>query len=328
MTSRTANGQVVILLATYDGAAFLAEQLASIAAQDHGDQGRGDQGRGDQDRGGWSLVWRDDGSTDDSVAIMQHFAAAHPAGRVTRLAAPEGHVGSAAGFLALLRHAAPRLGPHDIVAFADQDDVWLPAKLGRAVRALAAVPNTAAIYSARQILVDARLNRLAESAQLAGVPAFPASLTQNLATGCTVALNRAAALLVANSTAPPGCQHDWWAYLLITAAGGRFIADDEPVVLYRQHGGNAVGAPRSFARRALAVLRRGPGVFMGQMRENIATLDAQRHLLTPQARHELDEIKAALGGGKLRRLRTLRLKELRRQTWAEQMLFRLWFLIG
>jgi glycosyltransferase involved in cell wall biosynthesis len=305
---------VVILLATFDGAAFLREQLASFVAQEHRD---------------WRLVWRDDGSRDETVAILQEFAAAQGAGRVERLAAPEGRVGSAASFLALLRHAAATMGPGDLAAFADQDDVWLPFKLARAVGALGAIdPARPAIYSARQVLVDARRKRLGVSASPIVPPGFPAALTQNLATGCTVALNRAAARLVAGSTAPAGCQHDWWAYLLVTAAGGVFLADREPVVLYRQHGGNAVGAPRSFARRGWAAVRRGPGVFMAMMRLNVAALDAQRHLLTPEAREQLDLVKAALAGGKLRRARALLLPGLRRQTLAEQMLFRLWFMVG
>lgn len=305
---------IVILLATYEGAAFLRAQLDSFEAQEHRD---------------WRLVWRDDGSSDGTVAILQEFAAAQPAGRVERLAAPEGRVGSAASFLALLRHAVGTMGPGELVAFADQDDVWLPFKLARAAGALGAVdPGRPAIYAARQVLVDAGLNRLGVSAAPVVPPGFPAALTQNLATGCTVALNRAAARLVAASTAPAGCQHDWWAYLLVTAAGGVFLADREPVVLYRQHGGNAVGAPRSFARRGWAAVRRGPGVFMTMMRQNVAALDAQRHLLTPESCEQLDRIRAALAGGMLGRLRGLRLPGLRRQTWAEQVLFRLWFMLG
>ena len=314
MASRAEAARIVILLATYDGAAFLAEQLASLEAQDHAE---------------WRLVWRDDGSSDDSVAILQEFAAQQAQGRVERLALPAEHVGSAAGFLALLRHAAPSLGPRDVVAFADQDDVWLPFKLSRAVRALGAVAGDGpAIYSARQVLVDARLNPLAVSARLNAPPRFPASLTQNVATGCTMAMNAAAARLVAGSQAPTACQHDWWAYLLVTAAGGIFLADEEPVVLYRQHARNAVGAPRTFLRRGWAALRRGPRVFMGLLRQNVAALDAQRHLLTPEARAQLDLIEQALRGGPLRRLRALRHAGLQRQGRAEQMLFRLWFMFG
>lgn len=314
MASRAEEARVVILLATYDGAAFLTEQLASLVAQDHAE---------------WRLVWRDDGSSDDSVAILQEFAAQQAQGRVERLALPAEHVGSAAGFLALLRHAAPSLGPRDVVAFADQDDVWLPFKLSRAVRALGAVAaDGPAIYSARQVLVDARLTPLAVSARLNAPPRFPASLTQNVATGCTMAMNAAAARLVAGSQAPTACQHDWWSYLLVTAAGGTFLADEEPVVLYRQHTRNAVGAPRTFLRRGWAALRRGPRLFMSLLRQNMAALDAQRHLLTPEARAQLDLIQQALRGGPLRRLRVLRHAGLRRQGRAEQMLFRLWFMFG
>jgi glycosyltransferase involved in cell wall biosynthesis len=314
MASRANRARVVILLATYEGAEFLRDQLASLAVQEHDD---------------WHLIWRDDGSGDATVAILQEFAETQAPGRVERLADPDGRVGSAASFLALLRHAAPTLAARDLVAFADQDDVWLPFKLARAVRALGEVPaERPTIYSARQILVDAKLKPLAVSPAVAAPPGFPASLTQNLATGCTVTMNGSAARLVAGSIAPPGCQHDWWTYLLVTAAGGTFLTDDEPVVLYRQHGRNAVGSPLTFARRAVAAIRRGPGVFMGLMRQNVATLDAQRHLLTPQARDQLDQIKAALHGGPLRRMRALRMPGLRRQTWAEQMLFRLWFMLG
>ncbi len=299
---------VVILLATYQGAAFLREQLASIAAQGHQD---------------WRLIWRDDGSGDDTVAILRDFAAAQPAGRVEQLDAPAGRVGSAASFLALLRHAVPMLGPDDIVAFADQDDVWLDFKLARAVAGLGA--GDPAIYSARQVLVDAKLQRIGVSDLLVPPTGFPAALIQNLAIGCTVALNRAAARLVAGSVAPAGCQHDWWAYLLVTAAGGRFVADAEPVMLYRQHRHNEVGVPRSFARRALAALRQGPGAFMRLMCANVAALDAQRALLVPPARAELDRIKAALAGGPWRRLRV---GGLQRQRLAEQVLFRVWYLLG
>lgn len=305
---------VVILLSTFNGAGFLRAQLDSFMAQDHA---------------GWRLLWRDDGSCDGTVAMMQGFAAGLEPGRVKRLEAPGGRLGAAASFMCLLKAAAARLDEHELLAFADQDDVWLPLKLARADAALAGCdPDVPAIYSARQVLVDAGLKRLALSTAFTPPPGFPASLTQNLATGCTVTMNRAAAALVAGSEAPSGCQHDWWCYMLITAAGGCFLIDDEPVVLYRQHGGNLVGAPCSQGRRAIAAIRRGPGAFMALLRQNVAALDAQRHLLSPHARGQIDQIKLALRGGKLRRLRALRLPDLRRQTWAEQMLFRLWFMIG
>ena len=120
----------------------------------------------------------------------------------------------------------------------------------------------AALYCARQFLVDRTLNRIGLSAPLAGPAGFPASLTQNIATGNTVVLNAAAVALIAPSEPPPKTWHDWWCYLVVTAAGGTVVRDDRGVILYRQHAENVVGAPLSPQRRALAALRRGPGAFM------------------------------------------------------------------
>jgi hypothetical protein len=178
------------------------------------------------------------------------------------------------------------------------------------------------------VLVDARLEPIGLSAALARWAGFPAALTQNIATGCTVMLNRSGAMLVTASVPSAGALHDWWCYLIVTAAGGQVVQDDHPVVLYRQHGRNLVGAPRSRHRRALAALRRGSGLFMSVLRQNVAALSSQPHLLTEQARGELAMISEALASKGWARLKALRLPGLTRRTWAETLLFRCWFLIG
>jgi hypothetical protein len=214
------------------------------------------------------------------------------------------------------------------VAFADQDDVWLPEKLARGLQALIAVPrDIPALYCARQVLVDATLRRIAESPTIRQRPAFPAALTQNIATGCTLMLNRAAAVLIAASKAPNGTLHDWWSYLVVAAAGGQLLFDPTPVVLYRQHAANMVGAPSSMLQRGVAALRRGPDSFMQVFRHNVAALAAQPELLSPPARAQITTIARALDGGVLRRCGMLRMRGLRRQTWPETMLFRLWFML-
>ncbi|GAC1337295.1 MAG: glycosyltransferase [Acetobacteraceae bacterium] len=271
----------------------------------------------------WVLYWRDDGSTDGTVPIMQAFAARLPTGRCVAVPTP-GHWGATESFMMLLRRAAPAGVP---VAFADQDDVWLPEKLTLALAALGteAVP---ALYCSRQKLVDAALAPLGESVPLRRLPCFPAALTPNVAPGCPVVLNAEAARLVAGSRPPGGSLHDWWSYLVVAASGGRVIADPTPTVLYRQHGGNLVGAPRSMWHRAGGALRRGPGVFMRVLREHVAALLAHPDLLSPEARRMLPVLDRGLAGGLLARLRALRLPGLYRQTWQETLLFRWWFLIG
>ncbi len=303
--------QVAILLSTRNGAAFLQAQLDSILAQSCGT---------------WTIYWRDDGSTDGTPGLMRAFAGTVGPERCVEIDSHPGRLGIAGSFLTLLRAA-----PSDrIVAFADQDDVWLPDKLLRGIAALAGVEtDRPALYCARQRLVDDRLRALGLSPHRGAPPAFPAGLTQNVATGCTVMLNPCAAALIAASRAPAGTLHDWWSYLVVSAADGVLIADPAPTVLYRQHRRNAVGAPHSAIRRGVMALRRGPDAFMGLFAQHVAALLANPQALSPQAEADLALLQQALRGGPLARLRAMRqVRSLVRQTLPETILFRLWFLIG
>ena len=301
---------VAILLSTRNGAPFLAEQLDSLLTQSHAE---------------WQIFWRDDDSADDTPALMRNFMRGAGAGRVIDLNDNAGHVGITASFLSLLRRA-PR---GRMVAFADQDDVWLPEKLARGVAALTGMPRGRPnLYCARQNLVRADLSLIRASASVKGTLTFPHSMTQNVATGCTVMLNPEAASLLAEAHEPDRTLHDWWSYLLVTAAGGAVLADDTPTVLYRQHASNAVGVPLSPGKRAWAALRRGPYAFMQIFRAHMEALCAQPELLTPEARDALRLISDGLHDGWSRRLRALAHPGLRRQNWAETQLFRLWFMLG
>ncbi len=301
---------VAILLSTHNGSAYLAEQLDSLLSQSHTD---------------WQVFWRDDGSEDDTASLMRGFADSAGQGRVVDLNDDVGHVGIKASFLGLLRRA-----PRDrVVAFADQDDVWLPDKLARGVAGLQSLPaGQAGLYCARQYLVSADLSPIRISAQVKGPLGFPKSMTQNVATGCTVMLNASATALLADAREPDRTLHDWWAYLLVTAAGGEVIFDDVPTVMYRQHSANAVGVPKSPRKRAWAALRRGPNTFMSTFRAHMDALQAHQDVLSPQARKDLALLASGLHDGWPKRLQALALPGFQRQSWAETQLFRLWFLLG
>lgn len=307
-----APARVHILLSTYNGAAWLGAQLDSIARQSCRD---------------WTLHWRDDGSTDGSVASMRAFAEGAGQGRCVEHAAPAGNVGVLASYMGLLREVTPGLRDIDCVAFSDQDDVWLPPKLDRAMVALAWQQGPV-VYCARYLAVDRDDRPLGESARLRRPTAFPAALTQNVATGCTIVLNRAAARAVAASAPPPATLHDWWSYLVVTAAGGRLARDEGIVMRYRQHGGNAVGVARTPVRRAVAAAGRGPSEFMARLRAHVAALRATPDLLSADAAAVLGRVDAALRGPRLSRLALWREPGLRRQTWWETAVLRLWALLG
>lgn len=304
---KSAGGQphLHILMASRNGAAHLAAQLASLAVQDHAD---------------WSLWVRDDGSTDASRDLLAEFAAGHP-GRVhLDLGRPPGGPGSgsAAGFLALLADPARPPGP---VAFADQDDVWLPHKTARALAALAAVPEgQPAVYASRTWLTDAALRGRRLSVAHRRGASFGNALVQNILPGNTIVLNAAATALMARAGPVAVPHHDWWTYLVMTAVGAQVIRDPEPGLLYRQHASNTMGAHKGAGAVLSRAVQLKNRVYSGWIDRHLAAL-AAADLPMPAAQRDLLAGFAALRRmpGGWARLRGLRKLGIARQTPAGDM---------
>ena len=271
---------VSILLAVRNGAAFLGAQLDSFATQQHTD---------------WQLLASDDGSTDESPRLLAEFAVRMQAsGRPVRCI--DGPcAGGPANFLWLLAQS-PDL---PWTALSDQDDVWMPDRLSRGIAALQALPGeTPALYCSATTVVDERLENPRPSRRVPRPPGFRNALLQNIASGNTILLNRAAARL-ARTAAPAvaGVEglpvHDWWLYQLISGAGGTVIYDATPTLYYRQHGRNQIGANRGLH----AGMSRFRILLGGRLQRwntaNIAALRAAPALLTPENR-ALSEAFAAL----------------------------------
>jgi len=311
MTQKRAESprQIAILLSLYNGEAYLDGQLASILSQTHPD---------------WILYWRDDASSDFSRKKMLKFSASAGEGRCVEITTCHERLGVAGSYAHLL-DAIPGT-PY--VAFADQDDIWEPQKLEWAVDALSRRPaEKPALYCARQYLTNADLVICQESANLHRKPDFPASLTQNIATGHTILLNAATHRLMRNNPPPPSVLHDWWAYLLTAASGGEIIFDSRCVSYYRQHAHNTVGATGSFIRRAWAACRRGPKVFMTIFHSNVTHLLNQPEKMSPSALRLLQDL-AVARTFPARLCTLLRYRSLRRQRLSESIVFRLWYLFS
>lgn len=262
--------EVTILLACRDGAPHLPVQLASIAAQRDVT---------------WAMVAGDDGSGDGTWALLETFSLDWP-GRVRLVPGPQ--AGIAAHFLHLLGLAGP--GP---VAFADQDDLWRPGKLAEALAALAGAAGPA-LFICRVALWDGgqRERPLPRAEAEAG---FGRALVQNIGPGHAMVLNAAAADLLRDCVAAGArpMWHDWWAYQMVLGAGGQVMAGGQVQVLYRQHGGNALGQPRGLVgalRRARRVL---DGSLRAEMDRQLAALDRGADWLTPAARDQLARLQAA-----------------------------------
>jgi len=226
--------RVAVLMSTYQGEAFVEAQVRSILDQLPAD--------------GWLSI-RDDGSTDNTLERVR--AIADPRIRISA----GKNLGFAGSFLQLMSEVPPDI---DAVFLADQDDVWLPGKLTRACEALRGAGDGPALYCSRLTLVDRDLVPFGDTPRWPRGPSFENALCENIVTGCTVALNRAALSLVLRTGDTRSIYfHDWWIYLVVSAFG-RVIVDDTPTVLYRQHGHNVIGRGLGLDRyrAAIAFIRR------------------------------------------------------------------------
>ncbi len=214
---------IEILLSTYNGEKFLAEQLDSLLGQTVKDI---------------RIRIRDDGSTDRTLDIAHMYKSKFP-GVVNVGSGP--NIGYTRSFLTLLKSAPDA----EYYAFCDQDDVWRPDKLERAVRGLAAISDQPALYASSFERVDAQLNHIDVSKPPLEV-SFRAALVESLAYGCTMVMNRRARdLIVVEGSTQVAITHDWWCYLVVTALG-RVVFDPIPSLKYRQHSQNLLGAPPGF----------------------------------------------------------------------------------
>src|SRR5579875_865233 len=247
MMSTGSGLSVSVALATHNGERFLAEQLSSLAAQT---------------RPPAELVVYDDCSTDGTVALIERFARTAPF--EVRLLEGQRQLGHAEAFL---RAAAACRG--DLVAFCDQDDVWLAHKLARCVSEFEREPQlTLVVHSAA--LIDSVGQRLpgafpafrrrrvlspARAPVVPTTPGFAAVITRD----CIEAWDAVADPPVTRFG--PACwSHDTWTAFVACALGKIALLPDL-LVLYRQHESNVYGAPSAtLLDRGLRAARRADAV--------------------------------------------------------------------
>ncbi|WP_322042740.1 glycosyltransferase [Paraburkholderia sp. J67] len=218
--------RISIAMATYNGAKYILEQLQSLA---------------NQTLLPYELVVTDDGSTDDTLAIVERFAERAPF--TVHVSANPQRLNFAGNFL-----RAASLCTGDWIAFCDQDDVWREDKLERVARA-ASLPGTSMVVHRIQP-VDTELRpvsgRAAECRVRRGdgperLPPF--GYFAGLCTAFDAAL---LPLMLMRPRFPDAhdhayeAAHDKWVCSIADAVGAvRYIR--ESLILYRQHGANTCG---------------------------------------------------------------------------------------
>lgn len=225
------NNKVLVLLSTYNGEKYLQEQLVSVIEQDGVDV---------------SVLIRDDGSSDSTVAVIQEMQKKFSNIKLIK----DKNCGCAFSFMSLIYEACCNYGEYDYYAFCDQDDVWLPNKLKAAVNELNKITSDkAGLYLGAYQMVDSNLNKihtLTQNPSLDIVSAF----VSNPATGCTMVFNKKLLNIVAEKKPSFIIMHDYWTYLVCLSAGGYVCYDKTPYILYRQHDRNVIGGIKdSFLKR-------------------------------------------------------------------------------
>ena len=221
--------KVNILMSTYNGQQFLAEQIRSIQVQSYTD---------------WTLFIRDDGSSDNTKEILKDFE--HQDSRIHLIDSDKSdNLGVIKSFHKLVNHDRA-----DYYFFSDQDDVWLPNKLELSLKEaqyyLADLPlmvymDLKVVNQDLEIMTESMVKSQSHHANTELVQ----ELTENTVTGGVAMINHALAEMWQETD--DILMHDWYLALLASAFGN-LVFIDQPGELYRQHSDNVLGA-RTLSKR-------------------------------------------------------------------------------
>jgi hypothetical protein len=222
---------IEVALATRDSARYLPELLDSLFAQT------------DQT---FTLLVADDGSSDTTPELIALYQRRFP-GRIRTLTSGKGDEGALAIFSRLIDNLTA-----DYVLFCDHDDVWLPNKIATSLAAIRAFEGRNG--RSMPLLVHTDLTVVGQDLEPLGASSFRyqgidstrndlgALLVVNTVSGCAAIANRAL-YERARPLPPQAIMHDHW-LAIVAASLGAILCLEESTILYRQHGGNAIGATR------------------------------------------------------------------------------------
>ena len=241
---------VAVLLASYKGEKYLAAQIESILAQEGVDV---------------FLLVSDDVS---AQGCINYLATKGFRENISVIDGP--HKGVNANFAHLINSV--KSTADDFFAFSDQDDVWERDKLRAAQNKLLKLKdkNAPLIYMGRTMVCDEVLNPLFLAKGITSAMSFQNALLESIAGGNTMVFNQSTLELLKKVHFP--VHHDWLSYMVVTACGGEVLFDDQPYVLYRQHGANVIGANKGLAQKFYRFKKLLSNEFRGWAENNIKAL--------------------------------------------------------
>lgn len=298
--------EIQVLLSSYNGEKYIKEQIDSILTQKNVDI---------------QLLIRDDGSSDGTRQILKEYA-----DKYANVSVVYGeNVGVIRSFFELIESADVSV-PY--VALADQDDVWLPDKLYRAITLLEMEKERMPlVYCSARQLVDAELHPIPAAMTYPDIRLeFGNALVENMCTGCTSVINQQMLLLLKGRTPEFTVMHDFWIYLVGTCLG-KVVYDEESFILYRQHGNNVVGSASSIVenyKRRIKNFRKHRGQLTKQAEELLRIYREEM----PEGKRELAELLIQTKSGMKARRKLLRERKIFRQRKSDNVIMRILLLLG
>lgn len=285
-----------ILLATYNGEKFLAEQVESIVSQ----LGSANiQAR---------IIVRDDGSTDKTKEILESYVSKYPTILKIIPNNERKPLGACGNFSKLLTYSSA-----DYIMFSDQDDIWLPYKIDLEIKKIGELEsiygeNMPVLVHTDLAVVRKDLSPICHSLwKYQGITPYAdwrRLLVQNVVTGCTMVINRA----LRNVVLPipeEAIMHDWW-IALVASFLGKVEAISKPTVLYRQHEHNDTGAKKWGMQTILGYLGSGLKTARRSLRKTQLQAVALASHLREILPSELEEIRVIERYGHIDRLSWLK----------------------
>ncbi len=206
------NPNISVVMAAFNGARYISQQLQSFAQQELLPD---------------EVVVSDDGSTDDTIAIVKAFAQTSPFS--IRLLQNSENVGFAKNFERALSAAVG-----DIIFFSDQDDVWYPEKIKCVLGVFLARPDIHLVINDQRI-TDSDLVPNGETV-LGNVRKLGVSDSWFVAGCCTAITRDLRDIAVPFPRAVAA--HDSWIHRIAEELDVRYV-DDRVMQYYRRHGNNA-----------------------------------------------------------------------------------------
>ncbi|HIA3985420.1 TPA: glycosyltransferase [Escherichia coli] len=262
---------VTILMATYNGSAFIENQILSLQQQRYKD---------------WILYIHDDGSSDDTLDIIKRIQLTEP--RINLIEDGLTRLGAGKNFLSLVKYSAT-----NYTIFCDQDDIWLENKLSEMIvfadsKGLASSKLPSMIYADGYAFDDST-----GEIDFCGISHNHATRLKDFLffnagyQGCSILFNKAMVEIAANYHGYVHLHDD--VVSLIAHSFGNVYFLPKKLMLYRQHLG-AVTGQKKFNNRFISMLTSKVNYLLS--REHFLVkrsfYDNYHHLLTAEIKNDFE----------------------------------------